>query len=345
MVVDVVAAWAQKRQEWTRARAARLPPQLRLLLLGTAGTGKTHTAKVAINEARIALESYESVLTMAFSGVASANLGTGSRTIDSIFHTNRAGAGEDLVGDDLDKLYLELQHVQLIVIDEISTCGAASLEVVSRRMKQVARYAWRLKFGNRALPDDMGPFGGIGVVLMGDFAQIPPVLSTSLMADMPIVESLGDGARFLAFAGRQTFNEFHDVIRLRRIHRQRGVCPFKESTMRLRDAALSVDDYNLWKSHELEDVDPASACSWEDSAHLLEDELFWVPENLTCRLARSVASGWLPGRLFTVSQALPALLVSRFELKRVTTEEAATTGAQRSLRICAKPCIFVWARA
>ena len=88
---------------------------------------------------RIALGSYDSVLTMAFSGVAAANLGSGSRTIDSIFHTNQHGAGEDLTGADLDNLVDELQHVQVLVIDEISTCGAASLEVINRRMQQVAR--------------------------------------------------------------------------------------------------------------------------------------------------------------------------------------------------------------
>ena len=56
-------------------------------------------------------------------------------------------------------------------------------------------------------------------MLMGDFAQIPPVLSTSLMAGMPIAERAGDSTRCLALAGRQTFNEFEDVIRFKRIHR------------------------------------------------------------------------------------------------------------------------------
>ena len=194
---------------------------------------------------------------MAFSGVAAANLGKGSRTIDSIFHTNGPDAGEDLTGVGLDNLVEERQHVELILIDEISTCGAASLEVVNRRMQQVARVVWRRKF-NMEPPPDMEPFGGVGVVLMGDFAQIPPVLSTSLMAGMPLVERSGDSCRCLALAGRQTFNEFEDVIRLKRIHRQQGVCPFKESTMRLRDSALSVDDYTLWKSHEVDDVRPLS---------------------------------------------------------------------------------------
>ena len=119
-----------------------------MLLLGTAGTGKTYTAKVGITEVRLLLGSYESVLTMAFSGVASANLGTGARTIDSIFHTNRAEAAEDLKGPELDVLVDELGCVEFIVIDEISTCGAATLEVVSRRMQQVARVLWRRRFGS-----------------------------------------------------------------------------------------------------------------------------------------------------------------------------------------------------
>ena len=129
-------------------------------------------------------------------------------------------------------------------------------------------------------PLDMEPFGGVGAVLMGDFAQIPPVLSTSLMAGMPLTERAGDSSRCLALAGRQTFNEFEDVIRLQRIYRQQGVCPFKESTMRLRDSALSVDDYNLWKSHEINDVRPNLPCPWPGSDHLLEEALFClVPEN------------------------------------------------------------------
>ena len=49
---------------------------------------------------------------MAFTGVASVNLGTGARTIDSIFHTNRNDANEDLTGEDLDKLVEELRGVK-----------------------------------------------------------------------------------------------------------------------------------------------------------------------------------------------------------------------------------------
>ena len=135
MDVDILKEWAEKRLEWKIlpvVAGPSHPPPLRMLLLGTVGTGKT--------EARLMLESCDSVLTMAFTRVAAANLGVGCKTIDSVFHTNRADAVEDLTGE-------------LLVIDEISTCGAATLEVVSRRMQQVARVFWRRKFGSE-------PFSG-----------------------------------------------------------------------------------------------------------------------------------------------------------------------------------------
>ena len=58
---------------------------------------------------------------------------------------------------------------QLLVIDEVSTCGAAAFEIVSRRMQQVGRVLWRRQL-TMSPPERMAPFGGIGLVLMGHFA-------------------------------------------------------------------------------------------------------------------------------------------------------------------------------
>ena len=144
----------------------------------TAGFSKTHTAKVAIRQVRRLFGRYRSVLTLAFSAVAAANLGGGAQTIDSIFHTNSQDALEDLIGDRLDRLVAELRRVELVLIDEISTVGAAQLEIINRRLQQVSRVVHREQFGMEP-PDDMGAFGSFGVVLMGDFAQLPPVLASS----------------------------------------------------------------------------------------------------------------------------------------------------------------------
>ena len=123
---------------------------------------------------------YDSVLTLAFSGVAAANLGGGAQTIDSVFHTNADHAIEDLVGDQLDWLVARLRRVELLLVDEISTVGAAQLEIINRRLRQVSRVVHREQFGTEP-PDNVGSFGSIGVVLMGDLAQLPPVLASTFL--------------------------------------------------------------------------------------------------------------------------------------------------------------------
>ena len=282
LVYEVLESWAQKHLSWRRRGQdddLTAPPFLRLLLLGTAGTGKTHTAKVAIRKVRSIFGRYDSVLTLAFSGVAAANLGGGAQTIDSVFHTNAETAFQDLVGDHLDRLVAQLRHVELLLIDEISTVGAAQLEIINRRLQQVSRVVHREQFGANP-PDNLGRFGSCGVVLMGDFAQLPPVLASSLLFGAAIVERPALGMRALALAGRQAFAGFSQAIRFRRIHRQKGADAYKESTMRLRDAAITIDDYDLWKAHEVASINQeTSMCDWEGGETLLATGLTLVCDN------------------------------------------------------------------
>ena len=86
LLTEMLVEWADRRAAWRQAlpatgRVPRLGPALRLTVLGTAGTGKTHTAKIAISEVRRRFRSYNSVVTMAFAGVAAGNLGSGATTI------------------------------------------------------------------------------------------------------------------------------------------------------------------------------------------------------------------------------------------------------------------------
>ena len=100
LLYERIASWAQRGQTWLNGRQnnapafACAPPALHMTRLGTAGTGKTHTAKLAIRKAREVFGQFNSVLTVAFSGVAAANLGGGSRTIGSVFHNQPQGTGQ-----------------------------------------------------------------------------------------------------------------------------------------------------------------------------------------------------------------------------------------------------------
>ena len=267
IVYEVLESWAQKHLSWRqRGQDDNLtaPPLLRLLLLGTSGIGKTHTALVAIQKVRAMFGRYRSVLTLALSSAAAANLGEGAQTIDSVFHTNRGNAVQDLVGYQLDQLVARLRHVELLVIDEISTVGAAQLEIINRRLQQVSIVVHQEQFGTDP-PHTLGTFASFGVVLVGDFAQSPPVMASSLSSSVSIVKRPISRMRPLELAGRQAFAGFSQTIRLRRIHRQKGSDAFKESTMLLRDAVITTDDYDLWKTHEVALINQeTSVCDWKE---------------------------------------------------------------------------------
>ena len=61
--------------------------------------------------------------------------------------------------------------------------------------------------------------------------------------------------------------------------------------MRLRDAAITLEDYELWKEHELDSIDPAQSAPWEGGEKLLATGLTLVATNKQagtvngCRLA------------------------------------------------------------
>jgi hypothetical protein len=72
----------------------------------------------------------------------------------------------------LRRLQQDLQHVRFLFIDEMSMIGLKLFSCIDHRLREIFPH-------NRDLP-----FGGLGVVLCGDFAQLPPVLDTALYASI-----------------------------------------------------------------------------------------------------------------------------------------------------------------
>ena len=123
-----------------------------MMLNGIAGSGKS----TVLNSFRIALKyigDHESMLVMAFTGAAAANVG--GVTFNSVFGLLTKNFQPDKV-----KLTERLKKIQWLFFDEWSMMSTIQLYRISELISDIL--------------SDERPFGGLNVVLAGDPAQLPP---------------------------------------------------------------------------------------------------------------------------------------------------------------------------
>ena len=151
-----------------------------VFLTGEPGSGKTHT----INEyvAYLHARGIEPAIT-ASTGIAATHIG--GMTIHS---WSGVGIKTKLDKNDLDKIasnsYIakRVRRAQVLIIDEVSMLAPQTLsmiEAICREIKQSEE-----------------PFGGMQIVLVGDFFQLPPIVKTEVETDSQISFSEEPPARF-----------------------------------------------------------------------------------------------------------------------------------------------------
>ena len=121
---------------------------------GTAGTGKSFTIE------RLKHLLGDNVILTGTTGVAGFNI-KGSTIHSAVSIPLRSKKGSDLKGMRLKNLQNKLRNVDWIIIDEKSMLGQRHLYWIDRRLQQIKC--------------SKNVFGGMNVILIGDFAQLPPV--------------------------------------------------------------------------------------------------------------------------------------------------------------------------
>lgn len=138
---------------------------------GGAGTGKSHLIKCVYAEATKILSklprlfeeadiSMPTVLLTAFTGTAVFNIS--GNTLHSILKLPRSlKPPYQGLGNKIDEVRAQLSNAEIIIIDKVSIISKPMFAYVNWRLQQIK--------GSKK------PFGGMSVLAVGDFYQVPPV--------------------------------------------------------------------------------------------------------------------------------------------------------------------------
>ncbi len=191
-----------------------------VFLTGPGGTGKSYF----IEQVRRQLGSDgKKIGVTALTGCAAILLGHGSKTLHS---WAGIGLGKGTVGEIIKgirsnrRAAINWLTTNILIIDEISMMPADLFD----KLNEVAK----------VIRKSSAPFGGLQVLLVGDFYQLPPI------ADGPVE------AKF-AFEGAAWSSVVHETVVLNQIHRQAEET-FRDMLGRVRVGAASEADVTLLRS-------------------------------------------------------------------------------------------------
>jgi ATP-dependent DNA helicase PIF1 len=142
-----------------------------LFISGPAGTGKSFVTERVVRELR---DAGRRVVVTATTGIAAFLVGGSTLYSTFSFHPKMVEASSF-------KKNKRWAQVDTLVVDEISMCDAALFGYIDRQA--------RMSRGS----DD--PFGGVQVVLVGDFYQLPPVQGTFVFNSQVFKTLFAEGRR------------------------------------------------------------------------------------------------------------------------------------------------------
>ena len=131
-----------------------------IFLTGPAGTGKSFVTRVIIQNAQRCFPADGAVAITASTGIAAQHIG--GQTIHSFAGVGLARNNKETLYEKLsDAARIRWTRVRLLVLDEVSMIDSSLMD--------------KLEFIARQVKDTSKPWGGVQLVFVGDFFQLPPV--------------------------------------------------------------------------------------------------------------------------------------------------------------------------
>ena len=190
---------------------------LRLMLLGTAGTGKTRAVQTLLQEiqdfCRSIGWSLDFVKAAAPTGTASWNMRFNASTIHRLIHWFNPTFFSQIT--DQKRLHIfqgTLLHTKLVVLDEVSMIGRKMMARIDSRLEQATE-------GRNVTRES---FGGMSMVCVGDPAQCEPIGDRSLIYNDLHKETVTKQSAqkvILSNRGLELYSQFDKVVILTSVHR------------------------------------------------------------------------------------------------------------------------------
>ena len=218
------------------------PPPLRMIVTGTAGTGKSYLIQC------IRLLLGDKLTVAAPTGVASFIIeGT---TLHTPLQLPTRGEFKQLEGNRLQQLQQVMTTIKHLIIDEMSMVGRKVFGQIDSRLRQA--------FPHHA----QEVFGGCSMLLFGDFGQLPPVM------ELPLYTT--DTRTELSDQGRTAYMQFDRAFTLTQVMHQAGNDPgqvcFRDILLRLRNADVTQEDWEELMKQTPTDV--TDLTPFADALHL-----------------------------------------------------------------------------
>lgn len=211
--------------------APRVEP-LRLYVGGAAGTGKTQVVN-ALKDLFHARKENQRYVLASYMGVAARNIGGTTLHSALNLYNIETMAIHGQIHHDLIK---DWDGKDWLIVDEVSMVSLNLMQLVSRGL-QLA------KESDKA-------FGGVNVVFLGDFAQLPPVAQPSLFKKLSGNYMSGTSQGQKSIHGKLLWYSLNAAVILQQPQRQAGKdnVPFVDLLSRLRDGACTRADQEMLNS-------------------------------------------------------------------------------------------------
>jgi hypothetical protein len=205
--------------------------QLLMILLGSAGTGKSFTvsALTKLNEGKIKKASPTAKAAFLING----------QTIHSLFNIPVTNSELEefipLENENLAKLQADFEEVEILVIDEFSMMSQIMFAKIDSRLRQA-------KNNNKM-------FGGISIILIGDPGQLLPVKGSTLY-DQKLNNQMSI-AGFLAYKAFKIVIQLQVAMRQLNENNDPDQAQFIELLPRLRNGTSTINDWKLLQTRVL----------------------------------------------------------------------------------------------